>query len=169
MRARKLVRVVPTHPCLRVARRGGAIAASLLSAYAVPSTTLPPVLVCVGETQSAYETIYPVTLLVPKVALTADTARAMFAGAVQLGTGQAVLDTVAAGLVDADQEHLVFVSARMDPSADAPDVLRQSARHAVSRALIEAISGRDPDDVAQLIASRDDVTHPFYKTLPGAN
>lgn len=83
-------------------------------------------------------------------------------GAAQVGVAQAVLDSVAAGLLDATQDTLVFVALWIDGAADSEDAVRLSMRDAVNAAIEEAVNGRPAGTADALVATRDSITHPFY-------
>ena len=117
---------------------------------------------CTGQTQQEYQTLQPPTILLPKSAPLSEFAQTLVSGAVQVGTARAVLDCVASGHLTADTEHLVFVSVWVDPEARDEESVREAAHGAVTNALAEAIHGRDEDEVAELVANRAHVTHPFY-------
>ncbi len=150
------------HVNVILARRGSATAAGMTSAFSGPSAGFTPILVCAGPDQRSYETVQPPTVILPKVAAENDVSQMLISGAVQVGTGQAVLDSVAAELIPADQEHLIFVSVWIDPEARDETAVRTSAREAVAKAVQEAVVGRLSTDTQALIASRDELLHPFY-------
>jgi len=149
------------HVNLIVARRGSPTAAGMTAAYSAPSPGFTPILVCAGPDQRSYQTVLPPTVILPKTAAD-DAVQALLSGAVQVGTGQAVLDAVATGLLVGDQEHVVFVSVWVDPAAEDETAVRGSARDAVSAAISEAVRGRDSREVAALVESRENLRHPFY-------
>ncbi len=150
------------HVNVFTARRASPTAAAMTSAFASPSEGFVPILVCTGPTQEAYETLQPPTILLPKSAPQGEFAQTLISGAVQIGTARAVLDCVEAGHLQADQEHLILVSVWIDPEAQDQTAVRDAAHTAVTGALTEAIEGRDAHEVAQLVASRSSITHPFY-------
>lgn len=150
------------HVNVFTARRGSATAAAMTSAFASPGHGFTPILVCTGQTQKDYQTLQPPTILLPKAAPSTDFAQALISGAVQVGTARAVLDGVASGHLTADTEHLLFVSVWVDPEAQDETHVREAAHVAVASALTEAIHGRNAGDVADLVADRHQVTHPFY-------
>lgn len=151
------------HVNIIVARRGSATAAAMTSAFAAPSAGFTPILACAGPNQRSYETIQPVTILLPKTAPADEFAETLMSGAVQVGCGQAVLDCVAENLLDGDQEHLVFVSVWLDPGAENEEAVRASAREAAAAALREAVLGRGRADVATLVQGRETLDHPFFR------
>jgi formaldehyde-activating enzyme len=151
------------HVNVILASRGSATAAAMTSAFASPSPGFTPVLVCAGPDQPSYQTVYPPTIMLAKVAPATEWLETLVFGAAQVGTARAVLDTVAAGLLEPDQETVIFVSVWIDPAAsNEPNVL-DAAREAVGRALREAVQGRDPAAARRLVDTRDDITHPFYR------
>ncbi|HZR53791.1 MAG TPA: formaldehyde-activating enzyme [Streptosporangiaceae bacterium] len=152
------------HVNVILASRGSATAAAMTGAYASPSNGFTPVLVCAGPDQPSYETVYPPTIMLAKVAPATEWLETLVFGAAQVGTARAVLDSVAAGLLEPDQETLVFVSVWIDPAADSEPMILDAAREAVSRAIREAVTGRDPAAVRRLTGTRDEITHPFYNS-----
>lgn len=150
------------HVNVLLAERGSPTAASMTSAFAGPSTGFTPILVCVGEDQPSYETVNPPTIMLSKTAPAPGLASSLLSGACQVGIARAVLDTVAAGLLPADQSVLVFVSVWLNPDAESHPAVRDAARQATGAALREAVQGRDPADAARLVTERERVTHPFY-------
>lgn len=150
------------HVNVVLARRGTPTAAAITAAYAAPSAGFTPILACAGKDQRSYETILPITVLLPKVAPQSAFGQTLLSGAVQVGAGQAVLDLAHEGTIVADQEHLILVSIWLDPAADDEGDVRSAAREAVRAALREAVVGRDNSAVARLIASRESLDHPFY-------
>lgn len=151
------------HVNVILASRGSATAAAMTGAYASPSNGFTPVLVCAGPDQPSYETVYPPTIMLAKVAPASGWQETLVFGAAQVGTARAVLDSVAAGLLEPDQDTLVFVSLWIDPAADSEPTVLDAAREAVGRAIGEAVNGRDPAAVRRLTAARDEITHPFYR------
>ncbi len=150
------------HVNVILARRGSATAAAMIGAHVGPSAGFTPILACAGEKQRSYETIHPITILLPKAPATDPFMQTLMSGAVQVGASQAVLDAAADGLVAADQEHIVFVSVWIDPDADDETAVRRSAHEAVGAAVREAVLGRDPVGVRAMIERRASLTHPFY-------
>jgi formaldehyde-activating enzyme len=151
------------HVNVFTARRGSPTAAAMTAAFAAPSQGFTPILVCTGASQQAYETLQPPTILLTKSAPATEFAETLVFGAVQVGTARAVLDTVAAGRLAADSEHLVFVSVWLDPQAQDETAVKDAARAAVTHALTEAIEGPDPRKVRALLEGRETITHPFYR------
>ena len=127
-----------------------------------PSPGHSPVLCCVGESQPEYQPIWPPTLMMNKATATTPELETMTWGAGQLGIGQAVLDAVAAGLIEASGDLIVLVAIWLDGRADDETAVREAARTAVGKALRMAVEGRDPAAAAALVESRDTVKNPFY-------
>ncbi len=150
------------HVNLIVARRASPTAAAMTSAFSSPGDGFVPILVCAGPDQQSYETLQPPTVILPKARPSDELGQTLISGAVQVGTARAVLNCVADGLLAADQEHLIFVSVWLDAEARDETAVRDSALEAVSNALTEAISGRSAEDIEQLVAGRERLTHPFY-------
>lgn len=150
------------HVNVILASRGSATAAAMTTAFASPSAGFTPVLVCAGPDQPSYETVYPPTIMLAKAAPASEWLETLVFGAAQVGTARAVLDSVAGGLLEPDQETVIFVSLWIDPAAISEPEVMAAARQAVGRAVREAVTGRDPAAVRRLVAARDDVTHPFY-------
>ncbi|MET0713878.1 MAG: formaldehyde-activating enzyme, partial [Mycetocola sp.] len=86
----------------------------------------------------------------------------MIFGACPVGISQAVLDVVAEGLIQADQESIVFVSLWVDTAATDETAVRLAAREAAARALREAILGRSSEETQALVDGRESITHPYY-------
>jgi 5,6,7,8-tetrahydromethanopterin hydro-lyase len=134
----------------------------MTNAFTAPSPGFTPIVVCTGVDQPSYETVNPPTIMLNKAAPGSDFAETLIYGAAQLGIGQGVLDSVAAELLDADQETVVFVSVWIDADADDETAVRDSAREATRAATAEAVAGRDPAAARQLVDGRDSLRHPFY-------
>ena len=150
------------HVNVVLAHRGGPTAAAAISMFAHPSPGHSPVLCCVGESQPEYQPIWPPTLMMNKATATTPELETMTWGAGQLGIGQAVLDAVAAGLIEASGDLIVLVAIWLDSRADDETAVREAARVAVGKALRMAVEGRDPAAAAALVESRDTVKNPFY-------
>ncbi len=148
-----------------LARRGTPTAAAMITAFTAPSPGYTPILACLGRDQPSYETLYPPTILVNKVAATDERQETLLAGAVQVGVARAVLDAVAVGHLEADQETTVLVSVYLDPAAESEPAVLEAARHAAGQAIAEAVEGRPPEAVQRHIDDRDEVTHPYYGRL----
>lgn len=145
-----------------LARRGGTSAAGLLTTLTVPTQRLAPILVSVGEDRDSCTAVQPPTLLVGhEVAASGRTAALVF-GAGQVGVAQGVLDSVADGLLEADQETMVFVSLWLDHDADDETAVRFSAREAVGEAVRDAVTGHTKERIRGLVEERDRLTHPYY-------
>jgi formaldehyde-activating enzyme len=150
------------HLNVLLARRGTPTGPAVANAFTNPSAGSTPVLASVGETQQAYETLYPPTVIVNKSAPADDRHEKMLFGACAAGIARGVLDVVARGALAADQDTLVLVSLWLDPAADDETTVCANARTATAAAIGEAASGRDDGAVARLVAARDSVRHPFY-------
>jgi formaldehyde-activating enzyme len=151
-----------THVNVVLARRGGATAAALLTAFASPSPGHTPVLVCVGPDQPSYEAVLPPTVMMNKATATEERHQTITWGAAQLGIGQGVLDAVADGLLVADLDTLVFVSIWVDEAARDETAVRRAGRAAVRAAIGAAVAGPDPAAVERLVRERDALANPFY-------
>lgn len=150
------------HVNVVLARRGSATAAAMVGAFAAPSPGFTPILVCAGEDQPSYETVNPPTIMLNKSPLANDFAETLLFGGAQVGIGQGVLDSVGDGLLEADQETVVFVSIWIDPEAADETEVRRSARQAVRAAVREAVEGRSREAARALVASRETLRHPYY-------
>jgi formaldehyde-activating enzyme len=151
-----------THVNVVLASRGSPTAAAAVSMLAHPSPGHTPVLVCVGETQQAYEPVWPPTLMMNKATATDERHQTMTWGAAQLGVGQGVLDAVAEGLIEASPDLIVLVAVWVDPLAADETAVRIAARDAVLKAIRMCVHGRDAEAVARLVAERDTLRQPFY-------
>ncbi|MBQ6642658.1 MAG: formaldehyde-activating enzyme [Saccharopolyspora sp.] len=145
-----------------LARRSGTAVAGLVTSLTRPADRLAPILVSAGPDHPFCETVQPPTLLVGhEVANTARSAT-LIGGACQVGVAQGVLDSVADGLLEPDQETLVFVSLWLDHDAEDETAVRWSAREAVGLAVREAVHGLPKDAARRLVEQRDNLTHPHY-------
>jgi formaldehyde-activating enzyme len=151
-----------SHVNVVLARRGSPTAAAAVSMLAHPSPGHTPVLVCVGETQQAYEPVWPPTLMMNKATAVEERHQTITWGAAQLGIGQGVLDAVADGLLEPTGDLYVLVAVWVDPQADDEAAVRAASRAAVRKALGVCVEGRDPGAAARLVAGRDELTNPFY-------
>jgi formaldehyde-activating enzyme len=150
------------HVNVVLGRRGSPTAAALLSSFTRPAPGHAPILVVVGESQPAYEPVWPPTIMVNKATATEPRHQTITWGAGQLGIAQGMLDAVADGLLEADAETLVLVCIWIDPSADDERTVRDAARAAVRKAIDVAVHGRDPHAAQALVDARDTLTSPFY-------
>ena len=150
------------HVNVILARRGSPTAATMITAFTTPSVGFTPILVSIGVDQPSYETLNPPTVLLNKSAPADAFGETLIFGAAQVGVAQGVLESVAADLLEADQESLVFVSLWIDPDAREETAVRHSARQAVAAAVREAVQGRDPAANRALVESRETIRHPFY-------
>jgi 5,6,7,8-tetrahydromethanopterin hydro-lyase len=151
-----------SHVNVVLARRGSATAAAAISMLAHPSPGHTPVLVCVGPEQPQYQVVWPPTLMMNKATAIDERHQRLTWGAAQVGIAQGVLDSVAAGLIEATHDLILLVAIWVDERADDETALRVASREAVGKALRMCIEGRDADAVAGLVAERDSVTSPFY-------
>ncbi len=151
-----------SHVNVVLAHRGSATGAAAISMFAHPSPGHSPVLCCVGASQPEYQPIWPPTLMMNKTTATTAHIETFTWGAAQLGIGQAVLDSVAAGLIEATGDLIVLVAVWIDASADDETAVRKAAREAVGKAIRMCVEGRDPDAAAQLVVDRDTLRNPFY-------
>jgi formaldehyde-activating enzyme involved in methanogenesis len=69
---------------------------------------------------------------------------------------------VAAGLITATQDLIVFVSVWIDKQASDETAVRHAAREAVGKAVTMCVNGRAPEAAASLVAGRDSLRNPFY-------
>jgi 5,6,7,8-tetrahydromethanopterin hydro-lyase len=151
-----------SHVNVVLARRGSPTFASAVSMLSNPSPGHTPVLVCVGETPSDYEPVWPPTLMMNKSTATDDRHQTITWGAAQLGIAQGVLDAVADGLIDATGDLLVLVAVWVDPGASDETAVRVANRAAVRKAIGVCVDGRDPAAAVALVSRRDDLKSPFY-------
>lgn len=150
------------HVNVLLAARGSATAAAMSTAFCSPTKGFTPILVCVGPDQPSYQTLNPPTIMLNKVAVETDKMSSLLAGACQVGIAQAVLDSVANGLLKANQDTVVFVSVWVSPDASEDNAVRAAARQATEAGVREAVNGRTSEDVERLVSERDTITHPFY-------
>ena len=148
------------HVNVMLAKRGSAAAGAATSMFAHPAPGHSPVLCCVGASQPEYQPIWPPTLMMNKTTATTPHLETMTWGPGQLGIGQAVLDSVAAGLIEASGDLIVLVAIWLDARADDETKVRHAAREAVGKAIRMAVEGRDPEAAAQLVLDRDSLRNP---------
>ena len=127
-----------------------------------PSPGHTPVLVCVGESQQAYEPVFPPTLMMNKATAIDEHHQTVTWGAAQLGIGQGVLDAVADGLLEPTQEVIVLVAVWIDAAADDETAVRLAARSGMRKAIGMCVEGRDASAVRRLVDERDSLSSPFY-------
>jgi formaldehyde-activating enzyme len=151
-----------SHVNVVLARRGSPTAAAALGMFAHPAPGHTPVLVCVGETEEAYEPVWPPTLMMNKATATDDRHQTLTWGAAQVGIAQGVLDAVADGLLEATGDLLVLVAVWVDPGAGDETAVRLANRAAVRKAIGVCVNGRDAAAAAALVERRDSLTSPFY-------
>jgi formaldehyde-activating enzyme len=150
------------HVNVQLARRGSVTAAAITTAYTSPSPGFTPILACLGSDQASYVTVNPPTIILTKTAALSDIEQTLVFGGAQLGIAQGVLDSVAKGLLEADQDTVILVSLWIDPQGSDETEVRHSARQATAAAISEAVLARSAEDRQALVDNRDDVTHPFY-------
>ena len=119
-------------------------------------------LCCVGASQPEYQPIWPPTLMMNKATATTPEQETMTWGAGQLGIGQAVLDSVADGLIEASGDLIVLVAIWLDGRADDETAVREAARIAVAQGDQDVRRRARPRAAAQLVAERDALRNPFY-------
>jgi formaldehyde-activating enzyme len=151
------------HVNVVLGERGTPTAAALLGTFTAPAPGHTPILVVVGESQDAYEPVWPPTIMVNKATAQTDRHQTITWGAGQLGIAQGVLDAVADGLLEPSGEIVVLVCIWIDPSAFEESMVRDASRVAVRNAVEMAVNGRDPDAARSLVQRRDSVTSPFYE------
>jgi 5,6,7,8-tetrahydromethanopterin hydro-lyase len=150
------------HVNVVLAQRASPTAAALTTAFASPAPGFAPILVSLGPDQPSYETLLPPTIMLNKIPTDSREVESLVFGACQVGVARGVLDAVAADLLAADQETLVFVSLWIDATAGDEDAVCRAAREATSRAVAEAVQGRPTEQTRRLVDERDTVTHPAY-------
>lgn len=151
------------HVNVVLARRGTATAAALLTTFTSPAPGHTPILVVVGEDQQHYEPVWPPTIMINKATATTPEHETITWGAGQLGIAQGVLDAVAASLLEASDDVLVFVAAWIDPGARDETAVRIASREATFKGVSVAVRGRDPAAARALVDRRDSLTSPFYR------
>jgi formaldehyde-activating enzyme len=151
------------HVNVILARRGGATAAALMTAFTSPTPGHSPILVCVGETKDAYEPVWPPTVMMNKATTTPGSRHeALTFGAAQLGIGQGVLDAVAEGLLEPTGDTIVFVAIWVHGDVDDETAMRRATRAATHKGVPTAVRGRDPAAARALVERRDGLRNPFY-------
>lgn len=150
------------HVNVLTARRGSPTAAAIATTFTSPAPGFTPILASLGPDQASYETLNPPTVILNKAEPPGPYGVTLISGAAQVGISQGVLDVVADGVLQADQDTLVLVSLWIDPAATDETRVKEGARTATRAALTEAVAGRDPAELARLVERRDSITHPFY-------
>ena len=150
------------HVNVVLAHRGSPTAAAAISMFAHPSPGHSPVLCCVGRSQPEYQPIWPPTLMMNKATASTPHIETMTWGPGQLGIGQAVLDAVADGLIEASGDLIVLVALWLDGTANDETEVRLASRTAVRKAIGMCVEGRDPSAAAALVEQRDTLWNPFY-------
>jgi len=150
------------HVNVLLARRGSPTAAAITTSFTSPSPGFTPVLASLGPDQASYVTLNPPTVILNKSKPDSAFQEKLNFGAAPVGISQGVLDAVADGLLAADQETIVLVSLWVDPAADDETEARKNARTATFNAVHEAVKGRSEQERKDLVAQREEITHPFY-------
>lgn len=150
------------HVNVIAARRGSSVAAGIITAFTSPSDGYTPVLACVGEKQPDYVTVNPPTVILSKSHAVSGMNETLVFGAAPVGTSQAVLDVVADGLVEADQDTLFLVSLWIDGAATDETAIKSAARQAMNAALREVLADEHRDARRALVSEREKLRHPFY-------
>lgn len=150
------------HVNVLLARRGTPTAASITTAFTSPSPGFTPVLASVGADQPSYVTVNPPTVILPKSPAIEGIHETVTFGAAGVGISQGVLDVVAEGLLEPDQDTIVFVSLWIDAAAVDETAVKEAARAATAAAAREAVLGRPEADRRALVDAREGIRHPFY-------
>lgn len=150
------------HVNVLLAHRGTPTAASITTAFTSPRPGFTPVLACLGEDQQSYVTVNPPTVILSKTEASGGMLETLTFGAAAVGISQGVLDTVADGLLVADQDTIVFVSLWIDSAAGDETAVKEAARVATHAATREAVTGRPAAARDDLVRRREMLTHPFY-------
>jgi 5,6,7,8-tetrahydromethanopterin hydro-lyase len=149
------------HVNVVLAERGTATAAALLTTFTSPAPGHAPSLVVVGEDKQHYEPVWPPTIMINKATAVEDLHQTITWGAGQLGIAQGVLDAVAAGLIPASGDLLVFVAVYIEPDAGDETAVRVASREATLKGVRTAVQGRDAQAQA-MVDRRDSLRSPFY-------
>ncbi len=150
------------HVNVVLAERGTPTAAALLTTFTSPAPGHTPILVVVGEDKQRYEPVWPPTIMINKETALEPRHQQITWGAGQLGIAQGVLDAVAAALIPASGDLLVFVAIYIDPGAADETAVRIASREATLKGVRTACQGRDPYGVHALVDGRDRLRSPFY-------
>ena len=142
--------------------RGTPTAAALLTTFTSPAPGHAPILVVVGEDKDHYEPVWPATIMINKETALEPRHQTITWGAGQLGIAQGVLDAVAAGLIPASDDLVVFVAIYIDPGASDETAVRVASRAATLKGVRTAVEGRDPAAARALVDGRDSLRSPFY-------
>lgn len=151
-----------THVNVLLAQRGSATAATIMTAFTSPAPGFTPILACLGPDQASYVTLNPPTVIVNKTEALTGLQQTLVSGGAQVGIAQGVLDAVADGVVEPDQETIILVSLWIDPAAEDETKVRTASREATAHAVREAVTGRSDEERHALVNQRDHLTHPFY-------
>jgi formaldehyde-activating enzyme len=149
-----------SHVNLVVARRGSPTAAAVVGALAAPRPGYLPFLACLERGA----VVRPTTVVVNKTALETDAQSRIVWGAGQLGVAQGVLDAVADATVAPEDapELLLLVALWIDAAAHDEAAVRTATRKAVHAALAAALRPSTVEDVAALVARREQANNPWY-------
>ena len=98
------------HVNVLLARRGSPTPASIATAFTSPGPGFTPVLASLGKDQPSYVTLNPPTVILSKSPVAEGMPETLVFGAAPVGIAQGVLDNVADGLIEADQETVILVS-----------------------------------------------------------
>lgn len=150
------------HLNVLAARRGSATAAAITTAFTSPTDGYTPVLACVGEDQPSYVTLNPPTVILTKSRAMEGIHETLIFGAAPVGIAQGVLDVVADGLTEPDQDTLLLVSLWVDGAATNETTVKNAARQAMNAALREIVAAEHAEARATLVAARETLRHPFY-------
>jgi formaldehyde-activating enzyme len=150
------------HVNVVLAERGTPTAAALLTTFTSPAPGHAPILVVVGEDKQHYEPVWPPTIMINKATALEDRHQTITWGAGQLGIAQGVLDAVAAGLIPASGDLLVFVAIYIDPAAGDETAVRVASREAMLKGVRTAVQGREPQAAQAMVERRDSLRSPFY-------
>lgn len=150
------------HLNVLVGRRGSATAAAIATAFTSPSDGYTPVLACVGADQPSYMTINPPTVILSKTRAIEGVHETVIFGAAPVGIAQGVLDCVADGLVEADQDTMLLVSLWVDGAASDETAIKVASRQAMNAALREIFTNDRESERRDLVAWRESLRHPFY-------
>jgi formaldehyde-activating enzyme len=151
-----------SHVNVVIARRGGPTAAALMTAFTTPRPGHTPVLACVGAHPREYEPIWPPLVMMNKSTAVTDEHQKLTWGAAQLGLGQGVLDAVADGLLEANDDYIVFVAVWVNEASTDETAIRKANRAAIRKAIGVAVEGRDPAAAQAMVERRDELRNPFY-------
>ena len=150
-----------SHINLVLARRGSPTAAAAAGVLASPRPGHLPILACL---KGAGTPVRPATIMVNKVTIEGDGLARMTWGAAQIGIAQGVLDTVAEGLLRAEEaaDLVVLVAVWVDPDAHDETAVRAANRRATRDAVADALEPPSAEAVRALAEQRDEATNAYY-------